>query len=95
MSKQKIEAPNWGGSSTAKKPVNQYAPYSGPLDDNTVLNIGKEHQGKRLIDVPARWFLWYLEDSTGVKNKWLLEYINENLDALRAQAKQEAVNYGR
>jgi hypothetical protein len=81
----KVESPNWAGEQTGKKPQNQYAPYSEPLTDETVLSFG-EHKGKRLIDVPASWLIWYYEAPDDfIKNKWLFEYIRDNYEALQKE----------
>ena len=58
------------------KPTNHYAPFAGPVDDNTVLPFGR-YAGWQLAYVPADYLREYKEANWGVKNTWLLEYINK------------------
>jgi len=85
MSEQTIEAPNWGGHTTPQRPaVNYYAPYNKDVLDDTLMAFGP-HQGLTLAEVPASWFLWYRNEATGVKNYWLLEYIEFHLEIFNIQ----------
>lgn len=54
-----------------------------PYNDETRLTFGI-HTGKRLIDIPGRWFLWY-EAQTWANNKKLLTYIEENRAAFKLE----------
>ena len=43
------------------------------------------HKGKKLIDVPASYLIWLYDND---KCSWALkEYIRENMDVLKSQAK--------
>jgi len=62
--------------------------------DETLLPFSKDYKGKRLIDVPESFLIWCHENKEG-KAKWpyenypeIFEYIEENLDALRANIKK-------
>lgn len=53
------------------------------FNDSTPMPFGK-YQGKKLIDIPAQYFLWLYDkgcDHVGVK-----QYIIENLAALQKEA---------
>lgn len=51
--------------------------------DSTTMPFGK-HKGKRMIDVPAKYFLWLFDE--GVDHPGVKQYIIDNLDALRKEA---------
>lgn len=85
MKREKVDAPNWSPDSNDSQKYNRYQPYSGPVDDQTIMAFGK-NKGLRLIDVPASWFIWYKEDADGIKNYWLIQYIENNWDAIKQEA---------
>jgi hypothetical protein len=83
-----IKAPDWTDGATNDPKINKYQPYKEEVTDETILTFGK-HKGQRMIDVPAGWFFWYLETATGVKNYWLLKYMQDNFDVLKSETKNK------
>lgn len=81
---KKIEAPIWEPYQQTlfppRKPVNKYRPYSAELDDETELTFGP-HAGLKLAQVPASWLLDY-HRAPGIKNGWLMAYIELRLQKL-------------
>lgn len=53
------------------------------MDDNSIMPFGK-YKGKKLSDIPDDYFLWL--HGVGINPKYyeLEEYIEENLDAFKA-----------
>lgn len=74
-------APNWAPDADNTPKYNKYQPYNSPLDDHTIMVFGK-HKGEKFANVPAKWFIWYAEAATGVKNYWLMKYIADNFDII-------------
>lgn len=58
------------------------------LKDGDILNWGKEHKGKALINVPAAYLVWMHDDAQHVPHD-LREYLRENIEVLRIQKKKE------
>ncbi len=56
------------------------------MDDTTLMPFGK-HKGTRMIDVPPQDLLWIYEQDWCKGS--LRAYIEDNLDALEAQAKKD------
>ena len=56
-----------------------------PLQDTDKITFGK-YLGKRLIDIPAEYFLWLYNE--GCSHAGVRAYINENLQVLNQQAKR-------
>lgn len=56
------------------------------MDDTTLMPFGK-HKGTRMIDVPPQYLLWIYEQDWCKGS--LRAYIEDNLDALEAQAKKD------
>jgi len=61
-------------------------------DDNTIMTFG-QYEGKELANVPASYLIWcnkniFPKDYTYATNKEIFEYIEENLEDLKAEAKQ-------
>jgi uncharacterized protein (DUF3820 family) len=54
-----------------------------PYNDSTVITFGM-HKGKKLANVPAQYLL-YLYDK-GCDHVQLMQYIQDNLDALNKEA---------
>ncbi|MFT6442494.1 MAG: hypothetical protein ACJASM_002040 [Salibacteraceae bacterium] len=52
--------------------------------DNTKMPFGK-HQGKALEDVPASYLLYLYELPNPINNQMLLNYIDENYQALELE----------
>jgi hypothetical protein len=80
----KITAPDWAPDSDNTKKYNKYAPYDAAIDDSTVMVFGK-YKGLKMVDVPASYLFWYAEQSTNVKNYWLMQYIFENFEVLKKE----------
>lgn len=55
--------------------------------DQSLMPIGKEHKGKKLIDVPADYLIWAYEQKWFDKKSPLGKYIEDNTDVLIIQAK--------
>jgi uncharacterized protein (DUF3820 family) len=54
------------------------------MNDSSLMEFGI-HKGKKLIDVPASYLIWLYDND---KCSWALkEYIRENMDVLKSQAK--------
>jgi hypothetical protein len=56
-----------------------------PLTDDSVMQWGNEHKGKRLDDVPDRYLLWAY--NTWTRTTYLepfFLYVEENLDAIQS-----------
>ncbi len=56
------------------------------MDDNSLMPFG-EHKGKKMANVPAKYLLWAY-DQTWIRGD-VKKYIEENLDVLKIQAKEE------
>lgn len=56
--------------------------------DQSVLQFGM-HKGKKFIDIPASWFLWLTTQPTYDKTTPLGQYIESNMDVLKAQDKAD------
>lgn len=64
------------------------------LDDESIMTFGKQHKGKMLIDVPAKYLLWLWNEfeargANGQRAKDVQAYIKENMDALIDEAKMK------
>lgn len=59
-----------------------------PYIDTTEMPFGK-HQGKRLIDVPSAYLIWWYGQPEGAykKNEYLVKYIEENIEVLRKEVR--------
>ena len=55
------------------------------LNDNSIITFGK-HKGSKLIDVPAAYLLWLYGEGKCFAE--LKAYIEDNMDALKLEAKQ-------
>lgn len=55
------------------------------IDDNYILTFGM-HKGKKLANVPASWLVW-LHDQNDNPGNPLWDYIHEQIDDLRVEAK--------
>lgn len=57
------------------------------FDDDTLMPFGKEHYGKRLEEVPAKYLLWMYEQPwfKAVRYIPLRDYIIENMDVLEKE----------
>jgi uncharacterized protein (DUF3820 family) len=63
------------------------------MDDNSLMPFGV-HKDKKMQDVPSYYLLWLWEQGqqgsgSGITNKELKAYIEDNLDALKMEAKQK------
>lgn len=56
------------------------------LDDDSIMNFGSKHRGKRLEDVPADYLLYIYENCESVPQN-LKDYIFENMDLLKIEVK--------
>lgn len=56
------------------------------LTDETIMPFGK-YQGKKLGDVPDYYLLWL--HTEGTKNVLLKEYLDENIEAIKANIKSK------
>lgn len=54
------------------------------LTDNDFMPFGK-HKDTRMIDVPAGYLLWYLENGSEGN---VMDYVKENKEALEQEVKQ-------
>lgn len=52
--------------------------------DESLMPFG-QHKGKKLVDVPAKDLIWLYENEKSGK---ITEYIKENLEVLKVQAKR-------
>jgi uncharacterized protein (DUF3820 family) len=61
------------------------------MTDTSLMPWGK-YKGKRLIDIPAGYFIWLWDDwgiqKSGELHRGLREYISNNLQALRQEVKK-------
>lgn len=55
------------------------------MKDTDLMPFGK-HQGKALANVPADYLLWLYRE--GKVNKEIKQYIEDNLDVLKKEAKK-------
>ena len=62
------------------------------MNDNSIMPIGKEHKGKRLVDVPASYLLWLWDTTWFAKDTPLGGYIKDNMQVLKQQAKTDSRN---
>ena len=60
------------------------------MDDNSIMPFGK-YQGKRMEDVPASYLLWLYSENKTFSN--LRDYIEDNLEVLQKQERQENQEY--
>lgn len=58
-----------------------FAEESEAYTDETLMPYGK-HKGEKLGEVPDRYFLFLYEESE-IKDKKLLAYVEENMDAIK------------
>lgn len=58
-----------------------------PLKDDSLMPSGK-HVGERMIDIPARYLLYVYDNN--MCSKLVRNYIEENLDVIKSQAKTES-----
>lgn len=61
------------------------------LEDDSLMPFGS-HKGKQMIDVPADYLLWLFpklqkEFKPNLQNKEVLKYINENMEVLKKEEK--------
>jgi uncharacterized protein (DUF3820 family) len=56
-----------------------------PMHDSSLMPFGK-YKGRRLIDVPAPYFLWL--HHKGCQHEGVRQYINSNLDAIIQEAER-------
>jgi hypothetical protein len=60
--------------------------------DQTTMPWGK-HKGEKLANIPAAYLIWLYENA-GIAgqyhNKWLADYIKDNMDILKAEVKRNA-----
>jgi uncharacterized protein (DUF3820 family) len=54
------------------------------VTDTTLMPFGK-YRGKKMIDVPALYLIWLLDN--GCDHQGLKAYILDNLDALKKEAR--------
>ena len=60
--------------------------------DETLMDFGQKHKGKRMADVPAEYFIWMHENCNHL-SPGLKKYIEDNLGVFRMeQAKQKAIS---
>lgn len=59
------------------------------LKDDSILDYGEKHKGKKLIDVPAQYFLYIYEKNFTMPAS-LKEYIEDNLDVLKKEMQEQA-----
>lgn len=62
------------------------------LTDNSSFPFGT-HKGKKMGNVPSSYLLWLREQEWIKEWPRVLEYINDNLDVLAAEAKLEKAQY--
>jgi uncharacterized protein (DUF3820 family) len=55
------------------------------LTENDVMPFGK-HKGERMIDVPASYLLWWLENG---KEGNVMDYCKENKEVLELEVKNQ------
>jgi hypothetical protein len=60
------------------------------LEDDSILQFGKEHKGSKLANVPASYLIWIYENCRLPDN--LKAYILENMDVLKTQVKRSVKN---
>jgi uncharacterized protein (DUF3820 family) len=53
-----------------------------PLTDESIMEFGKLHKGKKLKDVPADHLLWWFNETDIHEKALLFNYILDNLDTL-------------
>ena len=63
-------------------------------DDNTIMEFGS-YIGKELANVPASYLIWchkniFPRDYTYSHNKHIFEYIQDNLEDLKEEAKRDS-----
>ena len=63
------------------------------LNDESIMLFG-QHKGKMLIDVPAKWLLWFWDEveargANGQRAKDVYNYIRENMDAIIDESKMK------
>lgn len=70
------------------------------LNDDSKMTFGKAHQGKKMIDVPASYLLWVYDtikpiapNKRNLTQKHLAEYIEDNMEVLQKQNKEEVRPY--
>lgn len=58
-----------------------------PLTDESPMPLGK-HKGTPMEDVPAEYLIWYKEEARR-PNPQIIEYINDNWDALKKEVEKQ------
>jgi uncharacterized protein (DUF3820 family) len=59
------------------------------LTDTCILNYGEKHKDKKLIDVPAEYFL-YIYNKNFKMPQNLKDYIEDNIDVLKKEMEENA-----
>jgi uncharacterized protein (DUF3820 family) len=60
------------------------------MTDTDLMPFGK-HKGKRMIDVPASYFLWLLDAlKNDTRNVEVKQYLQENKEALKLEVKKNS-----
>lgn len=59
------------------------------ITDESLMTFGK-YKGTKMEDVPAKYLIWLHENATVGKD--LRIYLDDNLDVLRKQAKEDEQN---
>jgi len=67
---------------------NQTQNTNDKLTNNSLMPFGK-HKGKKMANVPYTYLLWLWRESNN-KSGNVFDYIRENLDALKAEEKQDS-----
>lgn len=58
------------------------------LTDESILDYGEKHTGKKLINVPAEYFLYIYRKNFKMPQN-LKDYIEDNLDVLELEEKEK------
>lgn len=58
------------------------------LTDESILDFGEKHKGKKLIKVPAEYFLYIYRKNFKMPQN-LKDYIEDNLDVLELEEREK------
>ena len=60
------------------------------MKDTDIMPFGKEHRGKKIGNVPAKFLLWAYDQDWIDKYPDVKEYIKENMDVLTKEKNQHS-----
>ena len=64
-----------------------------PLTDKSPMPFGKAHKGERMIDIPARYLLWFHDSvKSDDFSASVHAYVDANIEVIRSQVERQSYN---